>query len=223
MSIRTRVGVVFGGPSREHGVSFLSARCLLENLPSDRFEAVPVFVGKDGRWHGVADSREEMLRYFARPAREALLDGVVPGSRPAPPSEIVASFEAAFRDGAWDVVFPILHGTFGEDGGPAELAVFDRDFAGYTLPFASLNPLVGLAWHRDDLYGVEIFPHDDLWSVGTANLVRFYRKTGRRTPVLTGFATFPNGLVEGPDGALYTSGQATSFVPGDGRVLRIVP
>ncbi len=116
MSIRTRVGVVFGGPSREHGVSFLSARCLLENLPSDRYEAVPVFVGKDGRWHGVAESREEMLRYFARPAREALLDGVVPGSRPAPTAEIVSSFGAAFRDGAWDVVFPILHGTFGEDG-----------------------------------------------------------------------------------------------------------
>lgn len=116
MSLRTRVGVVFGGPSREHGVSFLSARCLLENLPSDRYEALPVFVGKDGLWHGVADSREEMLRYFARPPREALLDGVVPGSRPAPTAETVASFAAAFRDGAWDVVLPIVHGTFGEDG-----------------------------------------------------------------------------------------------------------
>lgn len=116
MSIRTRVGVVFGGPSREHGVSFLSARCLLGNLPSGRYEALPVFVGKDGLWHGVAGSREELLRYFARPAREALLDGVVPGSRPAPAPEVVASFEAAFRDGAWDVVFPIVHGTWGEDG-----------------------------------------------------------------------------------------------------------
>jgi hypothetical protein len=114
-------------------------------------------------------------------------------------------------------------GTFGEDGGPAELAVFDRDFAGYALPFASLNPLVGLAWHRDDLYGVEIFPIDDPWSVGTANLVRFDRRTGTRTPVLTGFATFPNSLVEGPDGALYTSDQGISFAPGDGRVLRIAP
>ena len=116
MSIRTRVGVVFGGPSREHGVSFLSARCLLENLPADRYEALPVFVGKDGLWHGVAASREEMLRYFARPAREALLDGVVPGSKPAPAAETVVSFGAAFRDGSWDVVFPIVHGTFGEDG-----------------------------------------------------------------------------------------------------------
>ncbi len=116
MSLRTRVGVVFGGPSREHGVSFLSARCILQNLPSERYEALPVFVGKDGLWHGVAESREEMLRYFARPPREALLDGVVPGSKPAPAAETVASFAAAFGDGAWDIVFPIVHGTFGEDG-----------------------------------------------------------------------------------------------------------
>jgi D-alanine-D-alanine ligase len=116
VSLRTRVGVVFGGPSREHGVSFLSARCLLENLPSGRYEAVPVYVGKDGLWHGVAASREEMLRHFARPAREALLDGVVPGSKPGAAGAIVESFGAAFRDGAWDVVFPIVHGTYGEDG-----------------------------------------------------------------------------------------------------------
>jgi hypothetical protein len=114
-------------------------------------------------------------------------------------------------------------GTFGEDDGPAELAVFDRDFSGYTLPFRSRNPLVGLTWRRGDLYGVEIFPYDDPWSVGTANLVRFDSRTGARTEVLTGFGTFPNGLVTGPDGALYTSNQGVSFVPGDGEVLRIVP
>ena len=66
MSIRTRVGVVFGGPSREHGVSFLSARCLLENLPPVRYEALPVFVGKDGLWHGVAESRALQQRFVER-------------------------------------------------------------------------------------------------------------------------------------------------------------
>ena len=116
MSLRTRVAVVFGGPSREHGVSFLSARCLLQNLPSDRYEALPVFVGKDGLWHGATESREEMLRYFARPPREALLDGVVTGSKPALAAATVESFSATYRDGAWDVAFPIVHGTFGEDG-----------------------------------------------------------------------------------------------------------
>jgi hypothetical protein len=114
-------------------------------------------------------------------------------------------------------------GTFGEDQGKSELAVFDREFSSYTLPFRTRNPIVGLAWHCDDLYGVEIFPYDNQWSTNTANLVRFDRRTGKRTPVLTGFASLPTGLVEGPDGALYTSNWAISFAPGDGEVLRIVP
>jgi hypothetical protein len=114
-------------------------------------------------------------------------------------------------------------GTFGEDGGKSELAVFDKHFSAYTLPFRTRDPIVGLAWHRDELYGVEIFPYDNQWSVDTANLVRFDRRSGKRVKVLTGFASLPNGLVEGPDGALYTSNWAISFAPGDGEVLRIVP
>jgi hypothetical protein len=114
-------------------------------------------------------------------------------------------------------------GTFGEDQGPSELAVFDRHFSSYRLPFKSRNPIVGLAWHRDDLYAVEIFPYDNQWSTDTANLVTFDRKTGRRTKVLSGFASLPNGLVEGPDGALYTSNWGISFAPHDGEVLRIEP
>lgn len=115
-------------------------------------------------------------------------------------------------------------GTFGEDGGPAELAKFDKDFTGYTLPFQSLNPIVGLAWQGDRLYGVEIFPYDNPWMPDTANLVVFDRRTGVRTEVLTAFASFPNGLVTGPDGALYTSNTAIAGPGGgDGSVLRIVP
>ncbi len=113
---RRRVGVVFGGPSREFGVSFLSARCLLENLPKDRWEAVPLFVGKDGLWHTPEESAREIERTFARPAREALLDGIVPGSTPAPFEAAVASFAGAVREARPDVLFPINHGTFGEDG-----------------------------------------------------------------------------------------------------------
>jgi hypothetical protein len=114
-------------------------------------------------------------------------------------------------------------GTFGEDGGKSELAVFDKHFSSYTLPFKSRNPIVGLTWLCNELYGVEIFPFDNQWSTDTANLVRFDRKTGKRTQVLTGFASLPNGLVEGPDGALYTSNWGISFAPGDGQVLRIRP
>jgi hypothetical protein len=116
-------------------------------------------------------------------------------------------------------------GTFGEDGdneGRAELAVFDKNFAGYSLPFDSLNPIVGLAWRGNKLFGVEIFPLDAAWSPESANLVAFDPKTGERTEVLKGFASFPNGLVTGPDGALYTSNWAIGGTDG-GSILRIVP
>lgn len=111
-----RVAVVFGGPSREHGVSFVSAKCLLENLPKEMYEAVPVFVGKDGVWRGPEESSAEMDRQMARPSRDLLLDGVKPGSRPAPAPEIVDSFLKTYEAARPDVVFPMVHGTWGEDG-----------------------------------------------------------------------------------------------------------
>jgi DNA-binding beta-propeller fold protein YncE len=114
-------------------------------------------------------------------------------------------------------------GTFGEDEGPAELAVFGADFAGYALPYEALHPLVGLAWLRGRLYGVEIFPHDQAWTPDNANLVVFDPANGRRTLLAARFASLPNGLVAGPDGALYTSNVGMSAAPGDGSVLRIVP
>ncbi len=113
-------------------------------------------------------------------------------------------------------------GTFGEDGGPAELAVFDASFAGYTRPFESLHPIVGLAWQRGRLYAVEIFPRDQAWTPDNANLVVFDPITGQRKVLASKFASLPNGLVAGPDGALYTSNVTLSSSPGDGSVLRIV-
>lgn len=113
---KTRVGVVFGGPSREHGVSFLSAKCLLENLPFEKYEAIPVFVGKDGIWSGPKASKAELTRQLERPAKDLLVDGVKPGSRPARTAEIVDSFFSAWHAAGADVLFPIVHGTFGEDG-----------------------------------------------------------------------------------------------------------
>ena len=113
-------------------------------------------------------------------------------------------------------------GTFGEDEGPAELAVFDAGFSGYTLPFKSLHPIVGLAWRRERLYAIEIFPHREAWTPDNANLVSFNPATGVRKEVALKFASFPNGLVVGPDGALYTSNVSLGAAPGDGSVLRIV-
>ena len=74
---------------------------------------------------------------------------------------------------------------------------------------------------RQWLYGVEIFPHDDPWIPDSASLVAFDARTGERRVVMEKFASLPNGLVVGPDGALYTSNWGISYAPGDGEVLRI--
>jgi len=113
---KQRVGVVFGGPSREHGVSFSSGRCLLENLPKDRYQAVPLFVGKEGLFLSPEESAAEMDRYFAKPPRERLLEGIEPGGPPAPSASRVESFSRAMAAARPDVLFPIIHGTYGEDG-----------------------------------------------------------------------------------------------------------
>ena len=73
------------------------------------------------------------------------------------------------------------------------------------------------------MYAVEIFPRDQAWTPDNANLVVFDPATGERKVLAVKFANLPNGLVAGPDGALYTSNVTLSAAPGDGSVLRIVP
>ena len=113
-------------------------------------------------------------------------------------------------------------GTFGDEGGPAELARFDKQFSGYDLPFAGpINPIVGLAWRGNTLYGVEIFDYDNQWVPDTGNLIKF-DSDGNHETVLSDFASFPNGLITGPDGALYTSNWGITYTgAGDGGILRI--
>ena len=98
-----RVAVVYGGRSSEHAISCVSAGSILRHLDPDRFEAVAVGITPDGSW----------LRTDADPAQLTIRDGRLPGvvghtaSPLAQAAEILSSV---------DVVFPILHGPFGEDG-----------------------------------------------------------------------------------------------------------
>jgi D-alanine-D-alanine ligase len=90
---RVRVAVLLGGRSSEHEISLASARSVLDALDPDRYETVTVEIGRDGRWElgtGSDDSVAETL--------------------PVPTSKVPATL------GEVDVVFPVLHGPFGEDG-----------------------------------------------------------------------------------------------------------
>ncbi len=100
---KLRLGVLFGGRSGEHEVSLLSAASILKAIDRKKYEVVPIGIAKSGRWLGGEQA-------------QALLAG---GS--AIP-ELSAGAETALVEasggliGSLDVIFPVLHGTFGEDG-----------------------------------------------------------------------------------------------------------
>lgn len=103
---RLRVAVLYGGRSGEHEVSLRSARAIMDSLDPERFEVLPFFISKEGKWDP----------YPLKPE---------PGAHP----EI-------------DVVFPVLHGTFGEDGtvqGLLELADLPYVGAGVLASSAAMD------------------------------------------------------------------------------------
>ncbi|QDQ97730.1 D-alanine--D-alanine ligase family protein [Tomitella fengzijianii] len=123
---RTRVAVVYGGRSSEHSVSCVSAGSVLAHLDRDRFEPVAVGITEEGRWvlgPDCADGAEGPAAELAPDGRRLpVVDGTrTPVALSADPTRAGALLSLA--DGAAgdvlrevDVVFPVLHGPFGEDG-----------------------------------------------------------------------------------------------------------
>lgn len=107
---RLRVGVLFGGRSGEHEVSLASAASVIRALDPEKYEVVPIGISKDGRWL-VGTGAQKMLPEVLRTGERVFL----------PPDPTAATIvPVAQGEGrpsiTVDVVFPVLHGTFGEDG-----------------------------------------------------------------------------------------------------------
>jgi D-alanine-D-alanine ligase len=116
---RLRIGVLFGGRSGEHEVSLQSARAVMAALEQAGHEVVPIGVTRQGRWLVAGDplhaltsgdaAGERSVTMLPEPGRTGLVplpdreDGLEPLGSPPP-------------IGTLDVLFPVLHGTFGEDG-----------------------------------------------------------------------------------------------------------
>jgi D-alanine-D-alanine ligase len=124
---KTRVIILFGGRSAEHEVSLLSARNVFLALDRDRFEPLLIGIDKQGRWR--AEPTENLLGATGDPRALRLAaagrEVTVPvrpetpdtGLVTSPPGPAAASAEDSLSIlGRDDVVFPVLHGTYGEDG-----------------------------------------------------------------------------------------------------------
>ena len=127
MAKKLRVGVLFGGRSGEHEVSLLSAASILKAIDRTKFDVVPIGITKDGHWLAAADAtnllegdQSAMARRLragdpaATPGAKLLHEGIPTLFAPEP-GHTTAVATSATNKGI-DLVFPVLHGTFGEDG-----------------------------------------------------------------------------------------------------------
>ena len=101
-STKLRVGVIYGGRSGEHEVSIVSAASIFKHLDRSRYEPVPIRIDKDGRW--VLGGKEPT----------AISAGDIQDSGSAGALQVTEPTAAI--TGGIDVVFPVLHGPYGEDG-----------------------------------------------------------------------------------------------------------
>ncbi|MDR0497941.1 MAG: D-alanine--D-alanine ligase [Treponema sp.] len=114
MGKKLRVGILFGGKSAEHEVSLQSAKNVYDAIDRDKYEPMLIGIDKSGRWLLNDESRflldaDDPRRIRLGPSSDAV--ALVPQCK-----GVLANLSSAKTSGAIDVVFPILHGPFGEDG-----------------------------------------------------------------------------------------------------------
>ena len=107
---KLRVGILFGGRSGEHEVSLLSASSILNAIDRTKYDVVPIAITKQGHWIASAEA-ERLLTGDTKPAP------VLPKSKSLQLSANAAvAQQSDTLTQSLDVIFPVLHGTFGEDG-----------------------------------------------------------------------------------------------------------
>ena len=119
--MKTRIGVIFGGRSGEHEISIRSAKTVIEKLDKTKYEVMPIAISKVGTWLSPAES----LRLLPENAQNILNEN----SQIFPETEIALLGDTKYKgltkisnensedyNLTLDVVFPVMHGTYGEDG-----------------------------------------------------------------------------------------------------------
>jgi D-alanine-D-alanine ligase len=173
---KLRVGVIYGGRSGEHEVSLASAAAVFKNLDPARYEAIPIRIEKDGKW--TLPSRPPTLQAAAEAIAAAKTQTLDEGAQAYPVAYpggdaliTIDRAHAVVSGRAIDVMFPVLHGPYGEDGtvqGLLELAnvpyvgagvlasavgmdkaAMKLVFAARELPMVDYEVLLKRDWQRD--------------------------------------------------------------------------
>ena len=107
-SRKLRVGVLFGGRSGEHEVSLASAAAIIRGLDPQKYEVVPIGITKEGHWL-IGAGAQKMLPEVLRTGQRVVMSA-------DPTESALMPIDGSAQGQKLDVVFPVIHGTFGEDG-----------------------------------------------------------------------------------------------------------
>jgi len=170
---KPRVAIVFGGRSSEHAVSCSTAAGVLRAIDRDKYDVVPIGIARDGRWVLVADDPEPLqLSRGHTPEVDGTGTGVlVPMATTDRALTVLEPGQPPRALGDVDVVFPLLHGAFGEDGTiqgfldlsdvryvgsgvTASAVMMDKAFmkvvfAGAGLPIGAHTVITDKSWQQD--------------------------------------------------------------------------
>jgi D-alanine-D-alanine ligase len=163
MAKKIRIGVIFGGRSGEHEVSLRSARSVMEAIDKDRYEVIPIGITKDGRWLISGDPMRALAskvdpRLLKAPEAEVESQAVMVIANEEPSLVPRASYLSEL-----DVIFPVLHGPYGEDGtvqGLLDLAGLPYVGAGVTGSAVAMDKAIFKDVMR--ARGLPIVPYLDL-------------------------------------------------------------
>jgi D-alanine-D-alanine ligase len=156
---RLRIGILFGGRSGEHEVSLASAASIIRGLDPDKYEAVPIGISKEGHWL-IGAGAQKLLPEVLRQGQRVMMNA-------DPTDAAMVRLDGSGAGQRLDVIFPVIHGTFGEDGtiqGLLDLAGLpyvgagvlgsaigmDKDVAKKLLQFAEIPVVPWITVHRHE-------------------------------------------------------------------------
>ena len=118
---KLRVGVIFGGRSGEHEVSIRSARAVIESIDRRKYDVLPIAITKEGTWLPPCDAaallpKDAQVLLSSEVVSQSRAVRAIPGDRSHQGLISLDSNRRSLSSNHLDVVFPVLHGPFGEDG-----------------------------------------------------------------------------------------------------------
>jgi len=208
---KLRVALLFGGKSTEHEVSLTSALSVLKHIDKEKYAVLPIRISKDGRWWLLSgmeslDSVEALAKTEGSPV--IVGDPETKGFFRVEKGVGRTLTEALFPEPV-DVVFPILHGTFGEDGTiQGLLSLADVPFVGAGVLSSALS--------MDKIMMKQMFLQNDLPS---ADFIWFLRKAWKDSPEIIqkgvreeiGFPCFVKPANTGSSVGIFKSHDETEF------------